>query len=192
MKKRILNALSLLLLSNSLASSIHANDNRGAQPSEVVTDRNNISVNSGKCDNLINNSKSCKFEQTWIKVVNDIITSSNNKNKLDIKDSSKNTYKNTPCYTYSLENSLIPALGGGGTIYYDGGYFSFNEFKAEVFRSILKQFLSNRAKYLCSLPSNSSNERKELREIIDVLADNDFDNIISRCVNIDDLEFTLI
>ena len=217
MNKRILNILSLLLLSNNLASNVYAHNEQ--ESSSTVSDKNNarrsetldLATNTRTYSNeksssvvsdassigndggiLINNSSPYKFEQTWVKVVKEIINSSNNRNKLDIKDESKNTYKNAPCYMYSVESTLTPGVGGGGAIYYDGGYFSFNEFKTEVFKSILRQFISNRAKYLCGMSNNSLEERKELKEIIDVLVDNDFDNIISRCVDINDIKLTLI
>lgn len=190
MTKNVLSALYSLILLGNLILNVHARDEQ--KTSNVLPEGDSVIINSDKSETSINKSPSYKFEQTWIKAVNDIIVASNNMNKLDIKDSNKNTYKNTPCYTYSVDSALTPGISGGGAIYYDGGYFSFDEFKKEIFKDILRQFLSNRARYLCNKSSNSSEEREELIEIVNVLADNDFDGVVSRCVNINDLELVLI
>ena len=186
MVKNVLKVLSSLILLGNLGLNIHAHNEQ--KSFDAVSDENSVNIDSDHNETLLNNYK---FEKKWIAVVNEIIDSSNNGNKLDVKDSNKNTYKNTLCYNYSLENSQLPAIGGGGTIYYDGGYFSFNEFKTEVFKSILRQFISNRAKYLCGMSNNSLEEREELKEIIDVLTDNNLESIVSRCVNVNKLELTL-
>ena len=195
MNKKFLSLLSMLVLSSSFVSS--AREIEGMQQ----LDNNPEFIDDISDDNKQNTSVSTreayKFESQWVNSVYDIIKNSNEQNKKNVKDSEKNTYSNTLCYNYSIGKSNISVVAGGGTIYYDGGYQNFDYFRKDVFIAILRHFLTNRAEYLCyeilkkqKSSADLSSECDELKDIIEVFAENGFELIVER-TDLSGLKLTL-
>ena len=190
------NKISRVLCPLVLLSSFSLNSN--AASNKTVTKINNkklytvekeVEVISAKKDD--NQQSPLKFEDKWVSVVKKIIDSSIESNKTNLKTNNI-VGADSPGFCYSSE-------GFGGMIYSDG-YTSFSDFKKDIFETILRDFLEKRLKKLTSMiieqrggkdKSTISIACEEVKQIVQVFADNSFNDIIANFADLESVKIPM-